>query len=390
MSGCLPGAFGATQSHAFVIRSQIHVRHRIFRRGPGAGSCVCSPPHGPVVASTGDDGYVLRVYLDQNKWVDLARAATGHALGTRFEDALVMARASVASGAVSLPLDMYRYWETSKRSDDRSRNEVVDIMRELSRQHTMALPFGVLDREIDLALRRRFGRPRSPRQQQVFGVGMRHIAGGQVTWPKLDLSALPDGGASVPLGLRVQLEDAIAEFIEEEVLRAGPDTFRAVGFEHAESDHGERFVEFENLVATEIMKHGLTGDAIDQAVRGADFGDIRPAMIDALDRIGMTYDGFVSALIGGQLLSFMDDLPTRYVTNVMRSSKHRQRQQKWEPNDFIDIVALPVAAVYCDVIVTEKQWVHRLRQGKVHERYNTILLSDVADLVGVLIEAAAD
>jgi hypothetical protein len=37
----------------------------------------------------------------------------------------------------------------------------------------------------------------------------------------------------------------------------------------------------------------LTGDAIDQAVRGANFGDIRPAVIDALDRIGMTYDQFM-------------------------------------------------------------------------------------------------
>jgi hypothetical protein len=28
-------------------------------------------------------------------------------------------------------------------------------------------------------------------------------------------------------------------------------------------------------------------------------------------------------------------------------------QQKWEPNDFIDIVALPAAAVSCNALVTE-------------------------------------
>ncbi len=68
----------------------------------------------------------------------------------------------------------------------------------------------------------------------------------------------------------------------------------------------------------------------------------------------------------------------------MRAAKLRQTQQRWEKNDFNHIVSLPVAAVYCDVVVTEKQWVHRLRQGRVDQRHNTTLLSDTAQLVEVL------
>ncbi|WP_433003254.1 hypothetical protein [Kribbella sp. CA-294648] len=335
-----------------------------------------------------DDGRVLRIYLDQNKWVDLARAATGHRLGAPFADALAMARAGVAAGTVSFPLDMYRYWETGKRGDDRSRNDVADVMLELSRQHTMTVPFGILDQELDLALQRRLGRPEHPRRQAVFGVGMQHITQSRMKWPELDLAALPDSGAGLPRGLRAQLKNAVAEVIEEELLRAGPETFRAHGFDHADSDHSQRFVDFENHLAAEIAKHGLTGDAIDEVVRGTDFGDIRPAIVEALDRIGVVYEEFMQDITVGQLLSFVDDLPTRYVTNVMRSAKHRQTQQEWEPNDFIDIVALPVAAVYCDVVVTEKQWVHMMRQSKVDQRYNTILISNVADLVNVLVKAS--
>jgi len=331
---------------------------------------------------------VLRIYLDQNKWIDLARAATDHPRGKRFTDALAVCRAGVASGAVSFPLDIYRYWETGKRGNDRSRNDVSDVMRELSRYHTMAVPFGVLDQELDLALQRRFGRPEHPRRQQIFGVGMRHISEGRMNWPELNLSALPDAGTSVPAGLRAQLEGALAESIEKELLRAGPDTFGAVGFSHADSDHGQRFIGSENLLAATIAQHGLTGDAIDQAVRATDFGDIRPALSDALARIGMTYDQFMENITGGELISFIDDVPTRYVSNVMRSAKHRQTQQRWESNDFIDIFALPVAAVYCDIVVTEKQWTHRMRQGKVDQRYNTVLLNDVADLTDVLVNAS--
>ena len=67
--------------------------------------------------------------------------------------------------------------------------------------------------------------------------------------------------------------------------------------------------------------------------------------------------------------------------------KRERSKQEWEVNDFNDIVALPVAAVHCDVVVTEKQWVHRLRRGKVGQRYNTTLLSDTAALVDVLAAA---
>ncbi|MFP4512468.1 MAG: hypothetical protein ACLFRV_05935 [Acidimicrobiales bacterium] len=331
---------------------------------------------------------MLRVYLDQNKWIDLARAATGHSEGERFRDALTMAEAAVDAGAVSFPLDIYRYWETSKRGDDRSRTDVALVMHQLSRKHTMALPFGLLAQELDRALQRRFGRPEQVRRQQVFGLGMDHIVKGRVEWPELDLTALPDRGASIPAGLVAELRRDVAEFVEKEMIRAGPADFRAAGFDHAESDHAKRFVDFENGVAAAILEHGLIGDEVDCVMRGTDLTDIRPPLEDALGRIGMTYEQFEAASSVGDLLAFMDDLPTRYVTNVMRSAKHRQTHQKWKPNDFVDVIALPVAAVYCDVVVTEKQWVHHLRHGRVDERYGTSLLSDVADLTSILIDAS--
>lgn len=327
---------------------------------------------------------MLRVYLDQNKWIDLARAATGRPEGAGFVEALAAARGAVAAGTAVFPLDLYRYWETRKRGRDRSRNDVVDVMRELSRQQTMALPLGILDMELDAALQRRFGRPEGVRQQTIFGTGLRHITGDRVSWLKPDYSALPDGGASVPDDRRSQLELALVEMIEEHLHRAGPDTFRTAGFDLAAANHGKRFVEFENKVAASIAEHGLMGGAVDQAVRGADLGDIRPAVTKALERIGLTWDKYVDHATVADLMRFIDDLPTRYVTNVMRSAKHRQTEQKWELNDFIDVVALPVAAVYCDVVVTERQWVHRLRQSKVDQRYETMLLSNTADLVNVL------
>jgi hypothetical protein len=330
---------------------------------------------------------VIRVYLDQNKWIDLARAATGHRSGDRFADALASARSAVTSGVASFPLDMYRYWETGKRNDDRSRNDVADVMLGLSRQHTMALPGELLPAELDEALMRRFGQPKHPRQPEVFGIGLRDITKGRMTWPAPDISKLPDQGGSISPDRVADLERAFNRVLEERLLRAGPDIVRAAGLDRAALDLDQQYVDYENSIGREIREQRLTGDLLELAVRASDLGGIRPAVTEALERIGLTWDEFVTDMGPGYLVSFMDDLPTRYVTNVMRSAKLRQTEQKWEPNDFNDVLALPVAAVYCDVVVTEKQWVHHMRQGKVDKKYATMLLNDTADLVGILASA---
>jgi hypothetical protein len=332
---------------------------------------------------------VLRVYLDQNKWVDLARAATGHRHGARFVDALASARAAAASGSASFPLDIYRYLETGKRRDDRSRIQVADLMLELSKQHTMARPHALLPAEIDQALDRRFGRMERPGRVHVFGSGLRHITADAVTWPSFDPTKLPDSITEIAPSALVEIERIYNELVERELLRMGPQVVLKAGFDPSAADLAQQFIDYENSIGAAIRGQRLSGDLLELAVRASDLGGIRTAVTEALQRFGMTWEDFIERMPPAELVKFIDDLPTRYVTNVMRSAKLRQMEQKWEPNDFNDLAALPVAAVYCDVVVTEKQWVHRLRQGKVEQRYNTTLLSDTAALVDLLVALTA-
>jgi hypothetical protein len=324
------------------------------------------------------------VYLDQNKWLDLARAATGHRLGARFVDALAAARAATATGTASFPIDIYRYLETGKRGDDRSRIDVADLMFELSQQHTMARSNALLPTEIDQALKRRFGRPEQPRQHQVFGVGLSHITAGAVTHPPFDPSKLPATGKTLSPHELLKVEQIYNDLVGRELLRMGPDPVREAGFDPSNTELAQCFVDYENSIAAAIHDQGLSGALLELAVRASDLGGIQGPVSEALNRIGMTWDAFIVQAGPSELREFVDDLPTRNVTNLMRSAKLRQTEQKWELNDFNDLAALPVAAVYCDVVVTEKQWVHWLRQGDVDKRYKTKLLSDTAGLVDVL------
>ena len=49
-------------------------------------------------------------------------------------------------------------------------------------------------------------------------------------------------------------------------------------------------------------------------------------------------------------------------------------------NDLNDIAYLTLGLAYCDVLVTERQWVHRIRQAKLDELYGTIVIYDLREL----------
>jgi hypothetical protein len=327
---------------------------------------------------------VTRIYLDQNKWIDLARAATGHASGARFVPALQSARAAVAAGRASFPLDLYRYSETWKRGDARSRNDVIDVMLELSQHDTIALARDVLPGELETSLRKLLALPPEPTEFGVFGTGLRHIVGDAVNWPTADLAKLDESERAMIAGREAEFERAYAQAFDAHLFRVAPQAVPFIGATRSAASIDEQYAAYENQLGDEIRRRGLQGDLIDVAVRASDLRDIRGAVSDALARHGRDWDEFVAQLDPESTVAFVDSLPSRYVTNAMRSAKLRQSQQKWEAHDFNDVLALSVAGVYCDVVVTEKQWVHRLHAAGVDSRFDTELLRDVAALVPIL------
>lgn len=215
-------------------------------------------------------------------------------------------------------------------------------------------------------------------------MGLSHITAGAVTQPPFDSKKLPAIGKTLSPNELLKVEQIYNDLVGRELLRMGPDPVRAAGFDPSNTDLAQRFVDYENSIANAIHDRGLSGVLLDLAVRASDLGSIQGPVTEALNHIGMTWDAFIVQTSPSELTDFVDDLPTRNVTNLMRSVKLRQTQQNWELNDFNDLAALPVAAVYCDVVVTEKQWVHWMRQGDVDKRYKTKLLSDTAGLADVL------
>jgi hypothetical protein len=77
------------------------------------------------------DGVHL-IYLDQKDWVNLAKAASGHADGSQYRDVLEVLRNARATQRAIIPLSVTLYMEMSGTKNARQRAVVANIMEELS------------------------------------------------------------------------------------------------------------------------------------------------------------------------------------------------------------------------------------------------------------------
>jgi len=263
------------------------------------------------------------------------------------------------------------------------RKEIGQFMLRLSHGHTMIGPVQpVVDAEIDAALFSVYGRPADRRTVQVFGAGFGHALGaGDIALKLVDAAAEKhqlDPAARQRLLTKTRLD-------LERLMITGPLP-------------GDNLPDYDPS-AHLFVAEAFVADEVDQAQRFATYGvdtkyqrtvllerewsRLTPPVTEALTRAGMSTEGFFGT--GPEFLTtFLEQLPVVFTTFEMRRLQHQTPQRQWKTNDQLDISFLSMATVHCDVLVTEKHWATQLRRVRLDQRFNTTIVSDLAELSGVL------
>ncbi len=79
-------------------------------------------------------------------------------------------------------------------------------------------------------------------------------------------------------------------------------------------------------------------------------------------------------------MSFFSEVPTLEVEIELAVARNENWNKAIQPNDIEDIAFLSVAIPYCDIVITESFWRHEVHKAKLDEKYNTIVLDDLAEL----------
>lgn len=322
-----------------------------------------------------------RVYLDLNKWVDLARALNGDTQGKPFETTATTVCAAVDRGRASFPLSIGHHFEVWKKRSADQRHQLARAMAAVSRNHAIASHAQVLPGEIDRALQRRFGRPTSLRPVQPFGWGLAHRSGGLAPAPPHALRGLVLN-ANPGLG-QAELADVL-----DGLMLAGPfEDMPLDGVSLPPMQAAKDFADAQNKRVQLYREHEVDKDTRRLDVARHELEDIFGPLEEALARAGIGWDEFLTLGPDG-VTEFMLDLPSRAAGLELMWRQHDNMQTIWQPNDLADIGYLSLAVGYCDIVVTERRWRHMLDQSGVAKRANTLVISNLADLAQLLVTAS--
>lgn len=319
------------------------------------------------------------IYLDQMKWIDLARAEVGHPHGAAHVPALEVFKRAVDEGRARFPLSIAHYLETGKQHDRTRREQLAGTMMRLAGMDRISPPHVIVPWEIRRALIEVFELDVPLPELSVFGEGAAHAT----NKPSFRFAspAAFDGIALTP-DLRRRLEDAVTPKFEMALLGelppdGMPEAARILGPAFKNLD--TRFVDEQNNVAESVQRLGR--NKLENLMAATAMTDIMTPLIVAARELQVPLESLVQVENVFPLLAHM---PSRWVEMKLRHLRQSNPQKSWHAHDLNDITALAIAVPYCDVVVTEKSWSAMLNDAKVPARYDTIVTPSLEDVVALL------
>jgi hypothetical protein len=126
------------------------------------------------------------------------------------------------------------------------------------------------------------------------------------------------------------------------------------------------------------------GERAERLAHAQAFADHIEVINEALERAQLNADVITSDGRAG-MSRFLRSVPTLWASSKLERLRHSGSQRVWERQDLLDISALAVASVYCDVVVTERIWVDAARRAGLDAKFDTTFLRWVDDLPAHLV-----
>lgn len=309
------------------------------------------------------------IYLDQNKWVELARVHAGADNSGPIAELYPQLIAAVEAGRVLFPLSSSHILETSKRNDPVSRGNVAETQAKLSRGYAYRDRTTRLEVEVRTTLLRLFDE--EPTQLppnwaigagfwQVFGAPDTLENGAQEIQALIQLSALIDP-AELYVSYMKDQDDAVRRVTHAKV---AADTAELIA----------RVEERRSRVAGAPLDLRRRAYAVEQFMENQDH------FLRVLGQLGYTFDQ-LHALGERAIKALIEDVPTLNVEGEM-AARPEARSGSIKPNDAFDMQWLYTAIPYSSHVVAEKSAIALARQARLDVRYSVRLFTSLTDLLG--------
>ena len=299
------------------------------------------------------------VYLDQNHWIELARAAYGRKAKPGIPEALAVVRHAASVGAACFPLSLTHVIEIHKNQTPDRRTRLARFMLELSRDTTTADLTAVVRHEAHAALSKALPHRISPPGPLAYlGHGLSHAAGRDfalsLQWPAAAIGAIPEVQ-------RKAFEKEVLSLVNLHLLSGTlPSGAPATPLPPNDLSPDRRFRAA--LAEWRGAARRYSQRELQRIIYAITFADVWDVLREILHNHNEALRDF--ALLGEPgWCRILDDMPSRRVDMHLRREWAKNPQLTPKESDLNDWASLGIAVSYSDVVLTEKQTANLLTRG---------------------------
>lgn len=309
------------------------------------------------------------VYLDQNKWIELARVQAGAVTSGQLAELYEQLTIAVDAERVLFPLSASHVLETSKRNDHASRVHLAETQAKLSRGYVYRSRAGRLEIEVRATIHRIFG-IKVPELPPRWAIAHNFL---QAFEPMDALIAPVD---EVRRLARINaFKDPADQYLD--YMKNQDDIIRR-------SAHSKLSKGITSLVsAIELRRTRLEGESVDMRRRAYSvqlFLDHQETYIRILNSLGYSLEQ-LKELGESAVRALVEDVPTLNVEAEM-AARLESKTGDIESNDVFDIQAFYTAIPYSSRVVAEKASISMAKQAKLDIKYQVRLSQSLNDLFG--------
>ena len=316
------------------------------------------------------------IYLDQNKWIDLARATKYPDKYPDYRELLDRIETEVSRGEWVFPLSVIHFTETLLRANIESRLELAKIMAKYSKSYSIKPYFEFEPIEIHNC----FANIHDTTKIRSISPISRNF---------LSAIGIEDIAKELKNELPSEQEDAVQDYLEKEIIRN--DELFAKLIEQYDDPSFVQDMHRERLEASRDLEK--IKDKIIALPKGHKYNMfLINSFCEVLTpHIATLYTGFKKdrvTLIPDEILSdqtriraILESVPSLTVRLNLMYEKYKNPAELIDKNDNNDINFLAAAIPYCDIVVTEKSWRHHAMQSELDSIYSCVIICDIKDLL---------
>lgn len=322
---------------------------------------------------------MVTIYLDQNAWILLARRVLATEQSGVSDSLVETILDKSEQREWVFPLSIVHHMETMARLDDRSRVSLARVMSDISRNHSV-LPYVTIE---DMELRNSVYRLHDIKP---FDIHKEIITNDFFRAAGLDGNSLSVEG-DLDSQSRYIFETFAQQLLERTDLffrymsqTPNRETVTRINIEKRRDQ--DKLVQMREELYKIPVQHRYKAFVAKEYL-----AKFSTKLIGLAHEFGVTCSDLVPDSVFKTEEStqrFLLSVPSFDTMVNLMFQICRNPERLFHENDFHDMVFLAVAVPYCDVVITEKSWVHHIRQAGLDTKYDTIVLKSIDDLLDLV------